>query len=124
MPALLARFENHTIKIWEKHGIQQVGFWSVTSSPFNPIPLSAIPHHHASRHLLILTLRNTLVGPDTNILTYMLKWESLADREQKWNAFFADPEWIEARANSEKDGPINAKVSNTFLTPTKFSALQ
>lgn len=56
--------------------------------------------------------RNTLVGPDANDLTYMLAWESLADREKKWNAFFADPEWIEARANSEKDGPINAKVSD------------
>ena len=68
--------------------------------------------------------RNTLVGPDANDLTYMLVWESLADREKKWNAFFADPEWIEARANSEKDGAINAKVSSSFLTPTKFSALQ
>jgi hypothetical protein len=88
-----------------------------------PPLLCAIPTNvHLDTY--ILYSRNTLVGPDTNILTYMLKWESLADREQKWNAFFADPEWIEARANSEKDGPINAKVSNTFLTPTKFSALQ
>ena len=54
----------------------------------------------------------------------MLVWESLADREQKWNAFFSDPDWIEARAESEKDGPINAKVASSFLTPTKFSALQ
>ena len=54
----------------------------------------------------------------------MLAWESLADREQKWNKFFVDPEWVEARANSEKDGPINAKVASSFLTPTKFSAIQ
>jgi len=53
-----------------------------------------------------------------------LKWDSLADREKKWNAFFVDPEWTEARANSEKDGPINERVANMFLSPTKFSALQ
>ena len=68
--------------------------------------------------------RNTLVGPDAYDLTYMLAWESLADREKKWAAFFSDPDWIQARADSEKDGPINAKVSNSFLTPTKFSAMQ
>ena len=42
-------------------------------------------------------VRNTLVGPDANDLTYMLAWESLADREKKWNAFFSDPvrvRWI------------------------------
>ncbi|KAK0306836.1 hypothetical protein LTR01_006132 [Friedmanniomyces endolithicus] len=94
MPNLLARFENHTLKIWEKHGIKQVGFWT------------------------------TLVGPDANDLTYMLAWESLADREQKWNAFMADSDWQEAKAASEKDGIINAKVANSFLTPTKFSAIQ
>lgn len=54
----------------------------------------------------------------------MLAWESLADREKKWNAFFGDPEWTEARTNSEKDGAINAQVASSFLTPTKFSALQ
>ncbi|KAK3690655.1 hypothetical protein LTR37_016201 [Vermiconidia calcicola] len=94
MPNLLARFENHTLKIWEKHGIKQLGFWT------------------------------TLVGPNNNDLTYMLAWESLADREKKWNAFFADPDWVNARAESEKDGPINAQVSSSFLTPTKFSAIQ
>jgi len=94
MPNLLARFENHTLGIWEKHGIKQLGFWT------------------------------TLVGPDANDLTYMLAWESLADREQKWNAFASDQEWISARADSEKDGPINAKVASSFLVPTKFSAIQ
>jgi len=68
--------------------------------------------------------RTTLVGPDANDLTYMLVWESLADREQKWNAFMADSDWQEAKAASEKDGIINAKVANSFLTPTKFSAIQ
>lgn len=54
----------------------------------------------------------------------MLKWDSLADRERKWDAFFVDPEWVEARTNSEKDGAINERVASSFLTPTGFSALQ
>jgi len=53
-----------------------------------------------------------------------LAWESLAERETKWNAFMAYPEWIGIRAESEKDGPINATISNAFLNPTAFSALK
>jgi hypothetical protein len=94
LPNLLARFQNHTLRIWEKHGIRQAGFWT------------------------------TLVGPDANDLTYLLAWESLAEREAKWNAFQADPEWIAARTESEKDGPINARVASSFLVPTAFSSVK
>jgi hypothetical protein len=51
-------------------------------------------------------------------------WESLAEREQKWAAFLADPDWIAARAESEKDGPILANVSNAILQPTSFSSVR
>ena len=71
LPALLKRFENHTTKIWEKHGIKQAGFWTV------------------------------LIGDGNHDLHYFLAWESLADREQKWAKFQADPAWISARADSE-----------------------
>ena len=91
LPALLKRFDEITLKIWERHGIKQAGFWT------------------------------TLVGESNTDLTYMLKWESLAEREKKWDAFQADPEWIAKRAETEKDGPINARVENAFLTPTSFS---
>ena len=94
MPNLLARFQNHTLRIWEKHGIRQAGFWT------------------------------TLVGESNNDLIYLLAWESLAERERKWTAFTSDPEWIAVRAETEKDGPINANVSNQFLTPTAFSAVK
>jgi hypothetical protein len=94
LPLLLKRFEAATLKIWERHGIRQVGFWT------------------------------TLIGESNQQLTYMLQWESLADREKKWNAFQADPEWIKERADSEKDGPIIAHLSSEILTPTKFSALK
>jgi hypothetical protein len=92
MPNLQARFRDHTLRIWAKHGIRQHGFWT------------------------------TLVGPESNDLTYMVAWDSLADRETKWTAFQADPEWIEARADSEKTGPILSRIASSFLVPTDFSA--
>ena len=76
LPALLNRFANITLKMWEKHGIKQAGFFT------------------------------TLVGEFNQDLTYFLAWESLADRDKKWDAFQADPEWIAKRAETEKDGPI------------------
>ncbi|MCX5496521.1 NIPSNAP family protein [Kaistia dalseonensis] len=94
MPNLLNRFQNATLALWEKHGIRQAGFWT------------------------------TLVGPSNNDLTYMIAWESMAERETKWGAFMADPEWIKARAESEKDGPIVANVASSFLQPTAFSSVK
>jgi hypothetical protein len=94
LPNLLARFQNHTLRIWEKHGIRQAGFWT------------------------------TLVGESNNELTYLLGWESLAEREAKWPAFMADPEWMAVRSESEKDGPIVASLSNQILAPTAFSAVK
>jgi len=94
LPALLKRFENHTTKIWEKHGIKQAGFWTV------------------------------LIGDGNHDLHYFLAWESLADREAKWNAFQADPEWHAKRAETEKDGPIVANVLVQMLAPTAFSSVK
>jgi hypothetical protein len=53
-----------------------------------------------------------------------LAWESLADREKKWNAFQADPEWIAARAKTEADGQIVGNIVSQFLVPTAFSAVK
>lgn len=94
LPNLLARFQNHTLRIWERHGIKQVGFWT------------------------------TVVGPNSNDLTYMLAWESMSDRETKWNAFMADEEWVKAKTESEQDGAINQNVYSSFLAPTAFSAIK
>jgi len=94
LPNLLARFQNHTLGIWERHNIKQVGFFT------------------------------TVLGPNSNDLTYLLQWESMAEREAKWTAFLADAEWVKARAESEADGPINANVYSSFLAPTAFSALK
>lgn len=94
LPAIINRFDTVTCRLFEKHGIQQVGFWTVG------------------------------IGASNYDLVYMLQWESLADREKKFAAFAADPEWIEARAKSEIDGPIVASITNSILMPTSFSALK
>lgn len=91
LPALIKRFEQDTLRIWDKHGIVQAGFWT------------------------------TAIGESNNDLTYMIRWESMADREQRWSVFLADPEWIEARSRSEADGPIVANVVSQLLSPTAFS---
>ena len=94
LPALLKRFETKTLDIWKKHGIRPTGFWTV------------------------------LLGDGNNDLHYLLAWESLAEREQKWNAFMSDPEWIAKRAESERDGPIVQNIANQILAPTAFSAVK
>jgi hypothetical protein len=94
LPALLKRFETKTLALWKKHGIEPVGFWTVQ------------------------------IGDGNNELFYMLAWASLAEREKKWDGFMSDPEWIAARAESEKDGTILAKINNKILVPTAFSAMK
>jgi hypothetical protein len=91
LPALLKRFENDTLRLFEKHGIKQLGFWTVA------------------------------IGESNNDLFLILQWESLAERELKFGAFLQDPEWLEARRKSEEDGPVEASISNTILVPTAFS---
>jgi len=94
LPALLERFETITLKIWEKHGIKQAGFFT------------------------------TVVGESNQDLNYFLAWESLADREKKWTAFQSDPEWIAKRAETEKDGQIVLTIVNQLLQPTAFSSVK
>lgn len=94
LPALLKRFDTKTLKIWEKHGIRQAGFFT------------------------------TLIGESNQELTYFLAWESLAEREKKWGAFVADPEWHKARDESEADGQIVGNIVSQLLTPTAFSSVK
>jgi len=64
-----------------------------------------------------------LVGDSNQDLYYLLAWESLAEREKKWPAFAADPEWLAKRAETERDGQIVASVVNSLLQPTAFSSV-
>ncbi len=61
---------------------------------------------------------------DSTKLHYMLAWNDAAEMEQKWKAFGSDPDWVKARAESERDGVLTAKVENRIWRPTSFSALQ
>ena len=94
LPDLMNRFQNHTLKIWEKHGIRQAGFFT------------------------------TVVGQSNQELTYFLAWDSLAEREQKWTAFSTDPVWISTRAKTEKNGQIVENIVSQFLAPTAFSSVK
>ena len=91
LPALLRRCVDHALPLWQRHGIRQGGFWT------------------------------TLVGASDQELTYMILWESLAERTAKWHAFTSDPDWLRAHAASEADGRIVASVRNQLLVPTEFS---
>ena len=94
LPDLLKRFQTTTLALWDRHGIRQTGFWT------------------------------TIAGDSNQDLTYLLAWDSLADRETKWAAFQADPEWLKKRAETEANGQIVANISNQFLQPTAFSAIR
>ena len=94
MPDLLKRFDTITLKLFDKHGIKQAGFWT------------------------------TEVGESNHNLIYLVAYESMAEREQKWGAFMSDPEWLEKRAETERNGAIVASLSNSMLQPTGFSALK
>ena len=65
----------------------------------------------------------TVIG-DSSEFTYMLAWDSLADRETRWGAFQRDPDWAAAREATEHNGPITARVRNSILQPAAFSPLR
>ena len=95
MPAFQARFENHVMKFFDKHGIKVVGLWT------------------------------TLVGESSNEFSYLLAFENMADREKRYAAFSSDAEWLAVRRESEKDGaPLVARIRNQFLAPTSYSPLK
>lgn len=94
MGALLARFRDHTCALFEKHGITNVGYWLNT------------------------------VGGRSDELWYMLAFEDHGQREKAWTAFVSDPDWQEARRESEKDGPLVHHLENRIMNPTDFSPLK
>jgi hypothetical protein len=95
MAALHARFRDHTCKLFEKHGITLIGFWS---------PLDK--------------------KEAEEVMVYLLAYPSKAAADQAWKAFRADPDWLKAKATSEKDGPLVQKVESKYLTPTDYSKLK
>lgn len=94
LDALLARFRNHTCKLFEKHGIGNVGYW---------VPVDK---------------EN---GSETTLI-YVVEHKSREAAKESWKAFGADPEWQVARKASEEGGKILAKAPESiFMTPTDYS---
>ena len=94
LPKLNHRFQNHTLKFWEKYGIRQVGFWTA------------------------------YIGDNNQDLYYMIVWDNLDERQKKWDAFMADADWIALKAETEKDGPLYSHITNMIMKPTAYSALK
>lgn len=93
--AMNARFRNHTLKLFEKHGMTNVGYW---------IPVSG--------------------DNAANTLVYLLSFPSLDAQKAAWDAFRNDPEWQRVRAESEASGPVVAKLESVTMTGTDYSPLK
>ncbi|MDZ7639887.1 MAG: NIPSNAP family protein [Bryobacterales bacterium] len=94
LPNLLARFRDHTTKLFEKHGMKNVGYWVPTDEPRS---------------------KNTLI--------YVIEHKSRDAAKKSWDAFRVDPEWLKVRDASEVSGKINEKVESVYMEATDFSKL-
>jgi hypothetical protein len=93
MPELLKRFENHTLRLFTKHNMNVVGFWSIETG-----------------------------DNSDNEMLYLLAFKDYDHLETSWNEFLIDEEWIKAKQESEQNGPLVASVKSTILrTPAFFS---
>jgi hypothetical protein len=95
LPNLLARFRDHTTKLFEKHGMKNIGYW---------VPADG-PQHE-------------------NTLIYILEHKSRDAAKASWDAFRADPAWVKVRTESETSGKIVTKVESVYMDATDFSKLK
>ena len=89
------RFREHTNRLFAKHGITMIGYWTPTDGD---------------------------AANDT--LVYLLAYPSREAATKSWESFKNDPEWKQAYADSHKDGPIVKKVESKFLKSTDYSAIK
>jgi len=94
LDALIARFRDHTVRIFNKHGIESVGYW--------------VPQDERSKNTLI----------------YIVAHPSKEAADKNWKEFADDPEWKKVAAESEANGKIVTKVDRVFMDPTDFSKLK
>lgn len=95
---LQARFRNHTVKLFEKHGMTNIGYW---------VPVD-----------------EKTGQPSGNTLVYILAYPNLEARSKAWDGFRNDPAWTAARNESEKNGKLVEKVDSVFLKATDYSAIK
>ncbi|QDT13823.1 NIPSNAP family protein [Planctomycetes bacterium K23_9] len=90
---LNARFRDHTVKLFEKHGIRSLGYWVPTDEKKS---------------------RNTLI--------YIIAHKDRAAAKASWKAFLSDPDWKAAHEASEANGPILAKApESVYMNATDYS---
>jgi hypothetical protein len=94
MPAMLKRFRDHTTKLFEKHGMQNIGYWNPEGK-----------------------------DGETKLI-YLLAHDSKEAAAKSWEGFRSDPDWIKVRDASEADGKIVEKVDSVYMKPTDFSKLK
>jgi hypothetical protein len=95
MKALHERFRSHTNRLFQKHGITIIGFWS----PIDP--------KEAEEKLI-----------------YILAFPSKEAADKSWKAFREDKDWLDAKAASEKDGVLVKKVESVYMNPTDYSPIK
>ena len=95
LDALKARFRDHTVRIFNKHGMESVGYW-VPEDPER----------------------------SSNTLIYILAHPSREAADKNWKEFADDPEWKKVQAESEANGKIVQKVERVWMDPTEFSKLK
>ena len=96
LEALHKRFREHTNELFKKHGMTMVGYWTPADAPRN---------------------KDTLI--------YILAFPDRDAREKAWKEFRADPDWVKAKAESEKDGPLLAhNPESVFMNPTDYSPIK
>jgi hypothetical protein len=95
LEALNKRFREHTMKIFEKHGMTNVAYWTFEDSP---------------------------AKEDT--LIYVISHASREQAKKNWAEFGNDPEWKAVAAASEADGKIVEKVDSVFVDATDYSPLK
>src|SRR6185436_4468834 len=96
LDALNARFRDHTLTLFKKHGMEVVGFWMPTDKE---------------------------AGAGEK-LVYILAHKSRAAAAASWKAFASDPAWVAARTASEVDGRLTSKIETVFLVGTDYSPLK
>jgi hypothetical protein len=95
LPNLNARFRNHTMRIFEKHGMTNVGYWTPSDEPAS-----------------------------ANTLVYILAHRDRETAAKSWQAFRDDPEWKKVSEESQVDGRIVATVESLFLDATDYSPMK
>ena len=96
--ALNARFRDHTLALFKKHGMEVIGFWMPIDKDKDPAA--------------------------GDKLVYLLSFKSRAAAAEAWKAFGADPAWVAARTASEVDGRLTAKIESVFFVGTDYSPLK